>query len=50
MDFAMLAWSFGQERTRVEYQRLLDASGWHLERVVPTASYMSIIQAVPESA
>ncbi|MGH8289826.1 MAG: methyltransferase [Steroidobacteraceae bacterium] len=47
LHFSMLAWSSGQERTSGEYERLLDASGWRLERVVPTESFMSILEAAP---
>ncbi len=45
LDFTMLAWTGGRERTRGEYEKLLGAGGWHLERVVPTESFMSILEA-----
>ncbi len=45
LDFAMLAWSVGQERTRGTYEKLLAASGWRLERVVPTGGFQSILEA-----
>lgn len=46
MDLNMLAWSNGRERTRDAYERLLDASGWRLERVVPTEAHISMLEAV----
>lgn len=49
MDFWMLA-SFrnAKERTLQEYSELLGMSGYRLERVVPTSSPVSILEAVPE--
>ncbi len=47
LDFTMLAWTGGREHTRGEYERLLGAGGWHLERVVPTQSFMSVLEAAP---
>lgn len=47
MDLNMLAWSSGRERTRDEYERLLNASGWRLVRVVPTESFSAILEAAP---
>lgn len=47
MDFALLAFSMGRERTRSEHEKLLDASGWHLERVIRTESFQWILEAVP---
>ena len=47
MDFSMLAWSSGRERTCDEYEKLLNEAGWRLERVVPAACYVSILAAVP---
>jgi len=38
----------GKERTRIEWQKLLGAGGFRLSRVVPTASYASVIEAVPQ--
>ena len=37
----------GMERTEAQYAELLDRSGFRLERVVPTASAVSIVEAVP---
>jgi hypothetical protein len=36
----------GQERTVEEYRDLLARAGFHLERVVPTASPVSVIEAI----
>jgi hypothetical protein len=47
MDFSMLAWSSGRERTRDEYEKLLNQAGWHFEQIVPAECYMSILVAVP---
>ena len=38
----------GMERTEAQYAELLDRSGFRLERVVPTASAVSIVEAVPQ--
>jgi hypothetical protein len=37
----------GQERTEAEYAALLGAAGFQLVRIVPTASDISVIEAVP---
>jgi hypothetical protein len=47
LDFGMLTGLGGQERTRDEYAELLQEAGLRLVRVVPTASPMSILDAVP---
>jgi hypothetical protein len=46
LDFAMLTGLGGQERTREEYAALLREADLRLVRVVPTASPMSILEAV----
>lgn len=46
-DLSMLVWASGEERTRGEYERLLKSSGWRLERVVPTETHMSVLEAIP---
>ncbi|REJ75240.1 MAG: methyltransferase [Acidobacteria bacterium] len=46
MDLNMLAMTTGRERTTAEYSDLLTASGWQLERVIPTPSPMQIVEAV----
>jgi O-methyltransferase len=48
LDLIMLANSpSGQERTVDEYRDLLARADFHLERVVPTASPVSVIEALP---
>ena len=47
MDFVMLVGLGGQERTEHQYADLLHEAGFDLRRVVPTASPMSVIEAVP---
>lgn len=46
-DFTMLVVLGGQERTRVEYARLLSSAGLRLERVVPGAE-SDLLEAVPD--
>jgi len=45
MDLAMLVENAGRERTGDEYQNLLQQTGFHMVRVVPTASPFSIVKA-----
>lgn len=47
LDMMMLLGPGGQERTPSEYKTLLEPAGFGLERVVPTASDVSIVEAVP---
>lgn len=47
LDLEMLVSAGGLERTRDEYAELLSQAGFRLQRVVPTASPMSIIEARP---
>jgi SAM-dependent methyltransferase len=47
MDLNMLVLLGGRERTEVEYQRLLQAAGFRLARVIPTHSPFSVIEATP---
>ena len=47
MDFIMLLGLGGQERTEQQYADLLGEAGFDLNRVVPTASPMSLIEAMP---
>ena len=46
-DMVMLVIPGGQERTAEEYRALLARAGFRLERVVPTASAVSVVEAVP---
>jgi C-methyltransferase len=45
MDLGMLVDNKGRERTGEEYQNLLQQSGFHMIRIVPTASPFSIVKA-----
>jgi O-methyltransferase domain/Dimerisation domain len=45
-DLIMLLMVGGQERTQEEYRSLLRSNGFELTRVIPTASLISIIEAV----
>ena len=46
-DMEMLLVNEGRERTVEEYRRILEQAGFHLTRVVDTASHVSIIEARP---
>ena len=48
LDIMMLAVAGGRERTEREYRNLLAGAGLRLTRVIPTATWKSIIEAVPE--
>jgi hypothetical protein len=45
MDLGMLVDNTGRERTGEEYPKLLQQSGFHMIRIVPTASPFSIVEA-----
>jgi hypothetical protein len=47
LDMVMLVFPGGQERTETEYASLLGKAGFRLSRVVPTASAVSVVEAVP---
>lgn len=47
LDMVMLALPGGTERTESEYNALLAKAGFRLNRVVPTASAASIVEAFP---
>ena len=47
LDIVMLVIPGGQERTEAEYAGLLAKAGFRLTRVVPTASAVSVVEAVP---
>jgi hypothetical protein len=47
LDWVMMASVSGQERTEAEYAALLETAGFRLTRVVPSASPMSVVEAVP---
>lgn len=46
MDIEMLLFPGGHERTETQFRELLAAAGWSLTRVIPTASILSIVEAV----
>jgi hypothetical protein len=46
-DMVMLALPGGEERTAEEYRTLLDKAGFRMTRVVPTATPVSVVEAVP---
>jgi len=45
MDLNMMVLLGGRERTEEDYQRLFQAAGFRLERVIPTHSPFSVIEA-----
>jgi hypothetical protein len=47
MDLVVVLFSGGRERTEKEFSGLFAASGWRLNRIIPTASPLSIIEGVP---
>jgi O-methyltransferase domain len=47
LDMVMLTVPGGEERTASQYSALLDEAGFRMTRVVPTASLVSIVEAVP---
>lgn len=46
LDLAMLVMPGGQERTTEEYRLLLNGAGLRMTRVIPTASAVTVIEAV----
>jgi hypothetical protein len=47
LDITMLAVTGGRERTEAQYRGLFAATGFQLQRVLPTASQYSIVEAEP---
>lgn len=47
LDIVMLVLPGGQERTGDEYAALLAKAGFRLSRIVPTASAVSVVEAMP---
>ena len=45
LDLDMLIFAGGRERTRRQYEKLLASAGFRLNRVIPTASHLSIVEA-----
>jgi ubiquinone/menaquinone biosynthesis C-methylase UbiE len=50
LDLEMMLSPGGLERTEAEFRELLAAAGFELKRIVPTASPMSVIEAVKTEA
>lgn len=46
-DLSMMVLPGGMERTEAEYRRLFEAAGFRLTRIVPTSSWISVLEAVP---
>ena len=46
-DLDMMANPGGQERTRAEYEALLERAGFTLERIIPTPTPFKIVESVP---
>ena len=46
LDLQMLIFPGGRERTEREFRELLEASGWKLSRIIPTAAGDSIVEGV----
>ena len=47
LDILMLVMEGGKERTKEEYRKLLEGSGFKLTRIVPTNSPYSVIEGDP---
>jgi hypothetical protein len=47
LDIVMLIFTGGMQRTRTSHESMLRANGFRLERVIRTASDVSILEAVP---
>lgn len=45
IDLMMLVMEGGKERTRTEYEALLNAAGYQLTQIIPTTSYWHILEA-----
>jgi hypothetical protein len=46
LDIILLAVPAGRERTQAEYEKLLAGAGLRLQRIVPTRSPVSVVEAV----
>jgi hypothetical protein len=47
LDLNMLVIPGGRERTEAEYRTLYSAAGFHLSRIVPTTTEVSIVEGLP---
>ena len=48
LDINMMVMTSGRERTKSEFQALLDAADFRLTRIIPTLAPQSIIEARPK--
>lgn len=48
LDLNMMVMTKGRERTKSEFQALLDAADYRLTRIVPTMAPQSVIEAIPK--
>jgi hypothetical protein len=46
LDLEMMMFPGGRERTEQQFRELLASSGWRLNRVIPTASPLSVVEGV----
>jgi hypothetical protein len=46
LDLDMLVCAYGRERTEAEFRAIFAAAGFELTRVIPTQSFLSIIEGV----
>jgi hypothetical protein len=47
MDLEMMVLPGGRERTAEEWRELFAASGFHLNRIIPTPAMLSILEGMP---
>ena len=48
-DINMLVVTGGLERTESEYQKIFEAAGFELTRIIPTKAPVSIVEGVPHA-
>jgi hypothetical protein len=47
LDLQMMIFPSGSERTEKQFRDLFAASGWRLNRIIPTAAQDSIVEGIP---
>jgi hypothetical protein len=47
-DLAMMVLPGGMERTEEEYRQLFEAGGFRIKRIVPTKTWISVIEGEPK--
>ena len=47
-DMQMLVITGGRERTREEFEKLLSENGFRMTALLPTKSFVSLVEAIPE--